>query len=458
MSLHALAWIALFLLFAGLTFRRSSWGIPLYLMTFYANPRLWWWGEGALTAIGNRWSLVAAAIFAAGVCLDKRRKTWSVSPPARPVLLLLVLYAVNATIVHLLLAVDPQESLKWLDLLWKGVGLLFLMLLAVRDDFDFKILLYAVLLGGTFICCEYYFFGAGHFSKGRLENLGLPAGNSSNFYAPLLSLSAILGGFLVFFGKRHERLLGLFCCVLLSETILQCVSRGAFLALLVGGAWLVVTAKGRARSYAVAAILASACGAFAVMGEMHQEKVISRFSTSFASEEERDGAAQSRIDRWQAALAMIADRPIGSGGNAFKSKLGWSYFDVPGYDESGRYAAQNGYLNMAAGWGVQALALYLAAIFLAWRSVRHGMSFSLRRGNLRALFLGSCIETALVVQLVATVFISDLRAEWYFWWIAIALTYERVFAPAAEEVSESEAVDVRREYVLDEREVVGSPA
>ncbi|EMI22394.1 membrane protein, partial [Rhodopirellula maiorica SM1] len=140
-------------------------------------------------------------------------------------MLLLVAYAINATFVHLVFSSnsDPEESWKWLDLMWKQVVLLLLMIISVRDLKDFQILSYTLLIGGTFIACEVYFFNAGSYHHGRLENLPLPSGGSSNFVSPVLSQSAIIGGFLVFFGKTKEKLFALFCCVMLTEAILQCL-------------------------------------------------------------------------------------------------------------------------------------------------------------------------------------------------------------------------------------------
>ena len=108
MSLTAIIWLGLFGTFALLTFRRSSWGIPLYMLTLYMHPPQWWWGRGMLTSMGIRWNLLAALIFAVGVLLDERRKRRpedSEVIPAR-VLKLLLLYAVSATVVHFLLVSD----------------------------------------------------------------------------------------------------------------------------------------------------------------------------------------------------------------------------------------------------------------------------------------------------------------------------------------------------------------
>ncbi|WP_040763852.1 hypothetical protein, partial [Novipirellula maiorica] len=223
MSAHAVIWLLLYLYFAMRTLSRPAWGIPLYLMTFFASPVLWWWG-GPLAAVGERWSLLSSLIFLAGVGVSGFHINQLTKAQSR-VMLLLVAYAINATFVHLVFSSnsDPEESWKWLDLMWKQVVLLLLMIISVRDLKDFQILSYTLLIGGTFIACEVYFFNAGSYHHGRLENLPLPSGGSSNFVSPVLSQSAIIGGFLVFFGKTKEKLFALFCCVMLTEAILQCL-------------------------------------------------------------------------------------------------------------------------------------------------------------------------------------------------------------------------------------------
>ena len=133
---------------------------------------------------------------------------------------------------------------------------------------------------------------------------------------------------------------------------------------------------------------------------------------------------------------MIAERPLGSGGDAFKSELGLGYITNAKWHYQA-HALQNGYLNQATSWGVQGLTLYLTAFFLAWRLLRRGVTRARAQGDFRTAFLGNCIEAALVVNLVATVFISNLRAEWYFWWCVLALTYERQCGLARENVTDS---------------------
>ena len=63
--------------------------------------------------------------------------------------------------------------------------------------------------------------------------------------------------------------------------------------------------------------------------------------------------------------------------------------------------------------------LYLAAIGMAWWQVRKAIKAA-RMGRRESLaFQGNCIEMALVTQLVAAIFLSYLRGEWFYWLMAM---------------------------------------
>ena len=197
-------------------------------------------------------------------------------------------------------------------------------------------------------------------------------------------------------GRKLEKLLALFSCVLLVEVILRCVSRGGMLALLAAGIWPVLTARGRIRRYAIVGVVLAAAAAYSVTGEHDREKVIGRFVTIFAPEEERDASAESRLLFWERALKMLGDHPLGSGAEAaFNSRLGFSYIrDISNVPR----AIHNGYLDIATSWGVQGLALYLGAFLLAWLQVHRGVAAARAQHNDAAAFLGCCIQAALVLK------------------------------------------------------------
>jgi len=441
MSLTLAVWCALFVVLCALTFVRSSWGIALYMLTYYVNPLFWWWGKSFMPTM--QWNLTAALVLAAGVFLDMRRRRVDESGTSSLLLQLLFLYGINALVVHLVFANDPEQSYDALVLLWKQIGLLLLMLYAVKDRYDFKVMVYSIIMGALYIGYEVVVNDRGNFSEGRLEGLGIANIGDSNYLAGLLAMSLPLAGWLLLCGRWWEKLFALVSLPLILDTILRCNSRGAFLALIVAGVWLVLRTKGRYRRYAFAAIV---LGSLSALMLAKDPDIANRFLSIFVSSEERDISAQSRFDLWGQAAKMIADYPMGSGGEAaFKSPRGVAYLrDIGRYN---RFAVHNGYLDIASGWGVQALMLYLFVLFLTWRNLQRCASTLYLRDRPRVAFLGTCMEAMLVNQLVVCMFISSLDSESFFWWIAMAAMFPVVFGQAE---TDEEAIEAHEPAYLDE--------
>jgi len=422
MSLTAIVWLCMFVFLAVMTMRRSSWGIPLYMITFFANPPLWWWGRGVLSSFGHRWNLVAALILAVGVLFDIRRRSDQLKGPARNAFLWLLLYAINALFIHLLAAANVENSATQLSLIWKQTGLLLLMWLTIQDEFDLKMLIYSIILGTVYVGYEVVINDQGHFSRSRLEGINLPGADESNFLACLFCLSLPLIGGLLLAGKRHEQVAALLCAPLVVEVVLRCNSRGAFLSLILAVGWLVVGTFGKMRRRVLAVIAVGAIGTFMMISD---QDILDRFYSTFAEGTQRDRSAQSRIEFWMLALDFITDHPFGAGGEAaFKSDLGLTY--LAGIGEIRYRAVHNGYLDIAASWGVQGTFVYAMAFMVVWRNLRKAIRAVHARDDDRTALLGTCIDAALVTQLFTGIFLSSLDSEWIFWWFAVALAYHRV--------------------------------
>jgi len=424
MNLMALGWLCLFVILSVMTFRRSSYGIALYLLTFFGHPPNWWWGSGMLNSMGIRWNLVAALIFATAAFLDARKQPGGAKSAFPPYFGWILFYGINATLVHLVSANNPDRSFAALNLLWKQIGLLYLIWLSIREEFDFKVFLYSILMGSFYIGYEVVINNRGHFAGSRLEGIGVPGAAESNYLAGLLCLALVLGGWLLFFGSNIEKIFAFCAMPFIMEVVLRCNSRGAFLGLIAGAMWLIVLSRGKVRRYAILGVTLGGIGAFMMIGD---QRIIDRFLTTFSSEQERDRSSQSRIEYWTRAMAMIADHPQGSGAEAaFKSELGMRY--LKGLNETTYRAVHNGYLDIAAGWGVQGLALYLFTIVLIRFRLQRVYKQQLDTGDQRLAFMAVCLDAALLVQLIVCMFISSLDGEWFFWWMGLALAYVRVFA------------------------------
>jgi len=433
MTLTLTIWILLFITFSVLSLRRSSWGICLYMLTYFITPYWWWWGRPLLQMGYLSLNLWAALILAGAVLLDARPRSREVNPAPGRVCWFLLFYGINAIVIHYLAASNPAKSYAALELLWKQIGLFVLILLAIRDEFDLKLMIYAILGGALYLGYEIVLNGRGGFHEGRLAiplyNIG-----DENYLAGLLSLAAVLGGYLLLMGKRLEKLFALVTLPLVLDVIIRCNSRGAFLALIAGAVWLVIRARGPIRRYALAGIALAGIGAYFLMGD---PEIMERFATTFVSSEERDASARGRIAMWTQGVNMVTDYPLGSGGEAaFKSNRGLSYLRKIGKDVY--FAVHNGYIDIAASWGIQGFLLYMTIIFICWLRLRRAVLAARAAGNRRLAFMGVCLEAALITQLGSAMFISSLDGEWFFWWMAMALCYGRVFYPEGVVTEEEE--------------------
>jgi hypothetical protein len=188
MSLTAVLWLLIYVVLAVLAFVRPAYGIALYLMTFYASPAFWWWGGPLADLIGTRINLFTAFLLAAAVLSHSGQAPIELSRYQRLILGLLVLYACNALVIHFANAANPVRSLNGMTMIWKQVGLLLLLMLAVRDRRDFNIFIAAILIGSFYIQYEAIINGRGRFSAGRLEGLGAPGVGDANYLAGLMLL------------------------------------------------------------------------------------------------------------------------------------------------------------------------------------------------------------------------------------------------------------------------------
>lgn len=423
MSLTGLAWLFLFAVLSIATFRRSTYGFALYAMTFYAPPTLWWWGEGVLSGIGERWALASALIFLAGLFFDGRPRNNGAAPATRQVGLLLLLYIVNAFCVHSLFAKMPENSWEFFVRICKYSLFSWMTHRSIRDAKDLKIVLYSLVMGGIYIGFEVYFNEAGRMKQGRLEGIPLGSASDANYLSSVLSMSLIVAGFLILTTKGWKRYGLVFGSALMLETIQQSLSRGTMLAL--GGATVVILtyAGKRQRKLAFMGVGLGFAAALLVMGQEDREQFVERFNSIFVSSEERDASAQSRTQLWGRCMQLIADNPAGLGGEAaFKSSYASRY--VSDLDLDGK-AVHNGYLDIAASWGVQGISIALLMLSLCARQLILDIRVLKHLKETNGAFLGAVWLSVGTLLAIAAVFISSLRGEWFYWWGAVALSYRQ---------------------------------
>jgi hypothetical protein len=102
--------------------------------------------------------------------------------------------------------------------------------------------------------------------------------------------------------------------------------------------------------------------AVALGGTLAGPSVVKEFSSSFASDENRDASAESRFDLWRAGAQITADYPLLGVGPWAGQGLVPSYLGM----DTGRKGLHNLIFEISTGCGVPALLLYLSYFAIAW--------------------------------------------------------------------------------------------
>ena len=419
-----MTWAAMAVVLPVMALARPAWGVALYMLTFFAAPQLWWWGDELPVLRYSLWSgiilLVAVAVCVPQLTEDVRRRFTKVHWAA------LALVA-NAVMVHLVLAADPVTSGEELVELFKFTLLFFLIWGAIQDRRDFRLVLLTIALGAAYIGYEVTINERGDFNGARLEGVGAPGADSANTLANLLLITLPLTGSLFVKGTKLERLVVLISAPLALNVLILCNSRGAFLGLIGAGLTFLLLARGATRKKAIRSLALGSVVLYMLLGD---PEIMDRFSTTFVGSEERDQSASSRLVFWEAGLSMIRDYPFGAGGDAFKFVFGGRYIQgVTGLDEANR-SLHNGYLTEATSWGVQGLFWRLfflgAAIIAALRT----SNLCRIEGRVEDSLMGICVLVSALGFLIHCLFGSFMSHEWGYWIAALLVRYHELYQVA----------------------------
>jgi len=442
MSLTLSVWLLVFIGLLIAAFQRPVFAVSLYMLTFFLSPRFWWWGDAVQ---GYRWNfysglilLVVSFLVAAPELTGRARTLFHIS---------LAIIA-NATIVNFAIAGNSDVSFESYELLVKFFVLAYLIYRTVRTDVDLQIVMMSILLGAAYIGFECTFNGRGDIVSNRLEGVGAPGATTANHFASLMvTLLPLLAPFFLA-GRLWSKVLVVCLAPLIVNVVLLCNSRSAFLGAILSAVVFIVMSPRKIRFKAIKVVVAGAFGVFLLMGDA---RIVERFVTTFAAEEDRDASAQSRLDFAVAGLSMVADYPLGSGGNGFKKVHGIKYLSKDGLSNVAR-AVHNGYVNEACEWGIQGLALRLLWFFtgsiLAWCFIRNHQESD--DAYLFLVLTQIALLSGLAAFLVTYMFGDQNSSEWGNWILALML------AIATLQVAEESELDPEETFEMEGDDAITS--
>ncbi len=344
------------------------WGVLLYYGLAVLRPQfLWDWS----LPMEVRWSLAAALIAVAGTLLTLPRvlKTarfnWFIALTGVFSLLLMLSYltATESTVAQ---AYGIEYA--------KIIFLALLAAMVIDQLWQIRVLVITVMLVIGYLAYEINYL---YFIDGRLDIYHYGFGGLDNNGAGLLVAMGIPLAYTI--GLAARRRWQRFGCWLLGifmiHSVLMSYSRGAMVAAIVGGAWLVW--RHRSKMQAIGASLAVGLVVLTLAGP----EIRARFFSTTRIEGDR--SAQSRLDSWKAGWAIAWDRPLFGQGIRNSRYLSHNF----GADTYGR-TIHSQYLQVAADSGIPAMVVYLGLLGLSFGGLRRSHALCQERIDDIELALG----------------------------------------------------------------------
>jgi putative inorganic carbon (hco3(-)) transporter len=402
-SLTLVAFLALYCaLGVACLMRHPIYGVIGYYVTYVVSPATRWWGEPAAN-LGFRFNYIIAAVALLGVLLHYRESKTNRSISGQECLLWAYVGIVwFAGWMHPRIAGGEDQALK----LAKAVLMLSVLRRSIDDVGNFRWFIWALLLASSYGALDT------RLMADRIGNrVQSGAGGSDflegNFLAAHLTMILPFLGVLFIQGRWKSKLFLAAAAAVIVDVIIQCRSRGAFLALLGGGAIALASAPRTYRKKIYVLALAGICGALVLVDTGFWDRIGQ--ITTHIDVEEQDASSAGRLLAWRAAIGMSADSPLGVGYNNFKVHVGRYSPTIPGKD------THSTYLRALAELGFQGLALLVLlignALYQTYRLHRW-----MRRETPSSEYQLYVYATgaSLVTYLIACTFISSTYVEEFY--------------------------------------------
>jgi O-antigen ligase len=421
--------IALFgIVFAAACLAALRWpmvGLLAYMVDYLVAPSRQWWGE-PLIEMGARFSMFLVLATAAGVVLQWGKIRPQIAggiPHSQEVLVgLFVLVVVLSRVWGAPLdltarnltgtSVTPEEKLP------KVAFFVFLMTtLVVRYSHVRAVFWLLVLVGGLYLGWDGYTARESRFVHGRLDNLGGADFAESSAVGAHLTFVSVVTGVLFLTSRRWwQKALCLVAGVLTVNAIILTQTRAAFLALLAAGLAAPVFAMRGQRMRILCYLALGAAGTLALTND----QFVSRVESITAQEQQRDAAAVSRLEVWEAGLQMWKDNPMGVGAGSF-------YTCVGVYDP--RYVGRdchNTYIRCLAELGVLGGGLFLAVVVNAFLTLRRAARAAVGT-SIESDVRWDCfgLKVAFVGYLFAGMFMGLTYIEEMWWFLCLPVCLHR---------------------------------
>ncbi len=420
MGLKTVLFVLLFLAACLGSFIGPIWPLLGYVAHYCIGPERQWW-HGPVASLGVRYSMTLGVLTLVAMIFHARQLRVGRSPFCVHELLLVALLVM----VWLSVLIGPpaddryalvdHPSVKFTKLV--AFALMLTHIVTNRKNLDrlvWVLVVCAMILGMQAWSTPY-----SQFAQGRLESVGGADFRESNFFG------AVMAALLWIVGVQFLRCgwKGKIVCFLAggftANAVILTRSRGAMVGLVAGGIAAVVMAPKRYRIYLAVGLALGAAGFYSLTDDRFWD----RSATITVAAEERDEAAQGRIEYVQTGLQMWQDRPWGIGAGNYFANVGAYAHEHAGRDPHNTLIralvelGAQGFVVLAVLVGSAALMLY--QVRLAAYALPEG------RGN-DMLLLSYGFVCALATMLACAMFITFTYIEFWVWLLMMPVCLRRV--------------------------------
>jgi O-antigen ligase len=255
-------------------------------------------------------------------------------------------------------------------------------------------------------------------SAGRLDGVGGPGIDDSNTLGMHLGTGVVCGAMLILHLSGWRRYLCIVALLFALNGIILTGSRGAFLALVAGGAMLALL---RPRHYRRQFLMFAALGLLAV-GYVASETFWDRLDTLRAAtaenQDELDTSARSRIELVKAQWQMASLHPLGTGHRGTEV-LSAQYLAEEYLTEGGARSSHSAFMTVLVEQGVPGAVLFVLMLVVVARLLRKVDLVSAREGLVEAGVVNAAVGGSLMVVFAGGLFADFSKCEVQIWMFAL---------------------------------------
>jgi len=407
-SISAMLFILIF--FSGISaaiFFDPSFGVLTYIFDYFVFPQIRWWYPEIPDL---RYAYIAALsiIFGYAVRYHRYRFTRSFGVSQTKWLLLQAVLMIMLSLV----AIDPIGHEVLVLRYMKYVIIYFLIILVIDNKQKFERLIGMYLLGCTYV--GYSGWVIGRDGMGTLGFIGPADAPDGNGTAGIIVAGIPLLLFYIFQGKKWQKAISFIALVFCLNVIILINSRGAFVALVIAGFYLLIQmfrtsrrVKSNLRVKMVTVAVIAVCS-FSYLADDFFWNRMATLETTYASGEM--GAGRDLL--YKAGIKMSLDYPLGTGGGGYEY-LSAQYLpeDWITKSKSGSKASHSLWIDALVNNGYLGLIFLLAYVFSTFKLTSKVKRHLRTHEDFRSLSFAIALEASFIAYLCAATFLSVLYCE-----------------------------------------------